>query len=79
MSFQQMFVDSRRSGRDDLLFYIVHDHNEDKDDIEERLQDITKVHVHVYIIFIWVMSSDVCVCVCDVIAFRMFCAPRDLM
>ena len=39
MSFQQMFVDSRRSGRDDLLFYVMYDHNEDKDTIEVMRRD----------------------------------------
>ena len=39
MSFQQTFVDSRRSGRDDLLFYVMYDHNEDKDTIEVMRRD----------------------------------------
>ena len=33
-SFQQMFVDGHRSGCDDLLFYVMYDHNEDRDTVE---------------------------------------------
>ena len=38
-SFQQMFVDGRRSGRDDLLFYVMYDHNEDRDTVEFMRRD----------------------------------------
>ena len=38
-SFQQMFVDGRRSGRDDLLFYVMYDHNEDRDTVEFMRSD----------------------------------------
>ena len=34
-----MFVDSRRSGRDDLLFYVMYDHNEDRDTVEFMRRD----------------------------------------
>ncbi|CAI8044971.1 hypothetical protein GBAR_LOCUS24892, partial [Geodia barretti] len=33
-TFQQMFVEDRRSGRDDLLFYVKYDVNEDKDTVD---------------------------------------------
>ena len=40
-SFQQMFVDGRRSGRDDLLFYVMYmyDHNEDRNTVEFMRRD----------------------------------------
>ena len=34
-----MFVDGCRSGRDDLLFYVMYDHNEDRDTVEFMRRD----------------------------------------
>ena len=34
-----MFVDGHRSGRDDLLFYVMYDHNEDRDTVEFTRRD----------------------------------------
>ena len=34
-----MFVDGHRSGRDDLLFYVMYDHNEDRDTVEFMRRD----------------------------------------
>ena len=34
-----MFVDGRRSGRDDLLFYVKYNHNSDSDTIEVLRRD----------------------------------------
>ena len=33
-TFQQMFIESARSGRDDLLFYVMYNQSSDKDTIE---------------------------------------------
>ena len=38
-TFQQMFVEGRRSGRDDLLFYVKYDVNEDKDTVDVLRSD----------------------------------------
>ena len=34
-----MFVDGRRSGCDDLLFYVMYDHNEDRDTVDFMRRD----------------------------------------
>ena len=34
-----MFVDGRRIGRDDLLFYVMYDHNADRDTVEVMRKD----------------------------------------
>ena len=34
-----MFVDGCRSGCDDLLFYVMYDHNEDRDTVEFMRRD----------------------------------------
>ena len=34
-----MFVEGRRSGRDDLLFYVKYDVNEDKDTVDVLRSD----------------------------------------
>ena len=65
-----MFVDGRRSGRDDLLFYVMYDHNEDRDTVEFMRRDSKTLprymytgilYIHVYIQCIhsgapWVLS-----------------------
>ena len=43
-----MFVDGHRSGRDDLLFYVMYDHNEDRDTVELMRRDSNTLPRYMY-------------------------------
>ena len=72
-SFQQMFVDGRRSGRDDLLFYVMYDHNEDRDTVEFMRRDSKAlprymyVHVYVHTMYTFWCTMGIVLVVCQTI------------
>ena len=58
-SFQQMFVDGRRSGRDDLLFYVMYDHNEDRDTVEFMRRDSKTLPRYMYMYSVCTCTHNV--------------------